>query len=126
MSPTQRKPAARKRPAPARQATPIKQARRLKQAKPIKQSPLGKRLLQAAAEARAIAHGATAAPRVYVPPDVDVKSVRTRLGMTQQAFADTFGFPFPLLRDWEQGKARPDASTRAYLTVIALPKQTTA
>lgn len=107
MPPTQRKPAARKRPAPLKKTTRVKQA------------TLGKRLLQAAAEARAIAHGATAALRVYVPPDVDVKSVRTRLGMTQQAFADTFGFPLPLLRDWEQGKARPDASTRAYLTVIA-------
>jgi putative transcriptional regulator len=112
MAPPQRKPAPRKRPAPAR---PVAQA---KQAAPIKQASLGKRLLQAAAEARAIAYGATAAPRVYVPPDVDVKSVRARLGMTQQEFANTFGFPLPLLRDWEQGKARPDASTRAYLSVI--------
>lgn len=113
MAPTQRKPAARKRPAPAKKATPVKQTTQ------IKQASLGKRLLQAAAEARAIAYGATAAPRVYIPPEVDVKSVRTRLGMTQQEFADAFGFPLPLLRDWEHGKTRPDASTRAYLSVIA-------
>lgn len=107
MAASQRKPAARKRPAPS------------KQAKPVKRASLGKRVLQAAAEARAIAYGAILAPRVYVPPEVDVKAIRTRLGMTQQAFADTFGFPLALLRDWEQGKARPEASTRAYLTVIA-------
>lgn len=107
MAPTQRKPAARKRAVTARQARPPKQA------------SLGKRLLQAAAEARAIAYGAVAAPRIYVPPEVDVKAIRTRLGMTRQAFADTFGFPFDALRAWEQGKSRPDASTRAYLTLIA-------
>jgi len=111
MAATKRKPA-RKRAVPARQTT------RAKKATPTKQESLGKRLLQAAAEARAIAYGAVAAPRVYVPPDMDVKSIRTRLGMTQQTFADNFGFPLPLLRDWEQGKARPDASTRAYLSVI--------
>lgn len=107
MASTRRKPTARKQPAPARPATQAKQA------------SLGKRLLQAAAEARAIAYGIAAAPRVYVPPEVDVKAIRTRLGMTRQSFADTFGFPLAALRDWEQGKDRPDASTRAYLSVIA-------
>ena len=96
----------RKRPASARQAT------------------LGKRLLQAAAEARAIAHGAMAAPRVYVPPDVNVKAIRGRLKMTQERFASTFGFPLATLRDWEQGRARPDTSARAYLTVIAREPKT--
>lgn len=107
MASPQRKPAARTRPTPATPTTQIKRA------------SLGKRLLQAAAEARAIAYGATAAPRVYVPPDVDVKSLRTSLKLSQQKFADTFGFPLAELRDWEQGKARPDASTRAYLSLIA-------
>lgn len=107
MAATQRKSAPRKRPAPVKKPAQAKQA------------SLGKRLLQAAAEARAIAYGATAAPRVYVPPEVDVKSVRTRLNMTRQEFADTFGFSLDTLRAWEQGKSRPDASTRAYLSVIA-------
>lgn len=95
-----------------------------KRATPFKQEALGKRLLKAALEARAIAHGAAAAPRVYVPQDVDVKAIRTRLKMTQQKFADTFGFPLATLRDWEQGRGRPDTSARAYLTVIAREPKT--
>jgi putative transcriptional regulator len=39
--------------------------------------------------------------------------------MTQERFASTFGFPITTLRDWEQGRARPDTSARAYLIVIA-------
>jgi putative transcriptional regulator len=50
---------------------------------------------------------------------VDVKAIRKRLGMTQERFASTFGFPITTLRDWEQGRARPDTSARAYLIVIA-------
>jgi putative transcriptional regulator len=118
MAPTQRKPTTRKRPAPAKQTAPVKPETQ------VKQTGLGKRLRKAAAEARAIAHGAAAAPRVYVPPDVDVKAIRTRLRMTQQKFANTFGFPLATLRDWEQGRDRPDASTRAYLTVIAREAKT--
>jgi putative transcriptional regulator len=57
--------------------------------------------------------------RVHVPSDVDVKAIRKRLGMTQERFASTFGFPITTLRDWEQGRARPDTSARAYLIVIA-------
>jgi putative transcriptional regulator len=57
--------------------------------------------------------------RVHVPSDVDVRAIRKRLGMTQERFASTFGFPITTLRDWEQGRARPDTSARAYLIVIA-------
>jgi putative transcriptional regulator len=57
--------------------------------------------------------------RVHVPSDVDVRAIRKRLGMTQERFASSFGFPITTLRDWEQGRARPDTSARAYLIVIA-------
>ncbi len=57
--------------------------------------------------------------RVHVPSDVDVKAIRKRLGMTQERFASSFGFPITTLRDWEQGRARPDTAARAYLMVIA-------
>ncbi len=56
--------------------------------------------------------------RVHVPPDVDVKKIRTKLGMTQAEFAARFGFSVNTLRHWEQGKRRPEGATRAYLLVI--------
>jgi putative transcriptional regulator len=56
--------------------------------------------------------------RVHVPRDVDVRAIRDKLGMTQEVFADTFGFSVNTLRHWEHGKRRPEGPTRAYLMVI--------
>ena len=62
--------------------------------------------------------GARRGYRVHVPAHVNVKSIRTKLGMTQQAFAARFGFSINTLRHWEQGKREPEGPTRAYLVVI--------
>lgn len=52
-------------------------------------------------------------------PEVDVRKVRTKMGLSQAQFATKFGFPPATLRNWEQGRARPDAPTRVLLAVIA-------
>jgi putative transcriptional regulator len=57
--------------------------------------------------------------RVYVPPRLDVKAIRMKLGMTQKSFAARFGFSVNTLRHWEQGNREPEGPTRAYLLVIA-------
>ena len=62
--------------------------------------------------------GAKKGYRAHVPAHVDVKAIRTKLGMTQQAFAGRFGFSINTLRHWEQGKREPEGPTRAYLLVI--------
>jgi putative transcriptional regulator len=82
---------------------------------------LGKELLQAVSEARAIARGEAdpSTYRVFVPSDLDVASIRKRLKMTQVQFANTFGLPLTTLRDWEQGRVRPDSAARSYLLVIS-------
>jgi putative transcriptional regulator len=56
--------------------------------------------------------------RVHVPRRIDVRAIRTKLGMTQQEFAGEFGFSVNTLRHWEQGKRQPEGPTRAYLLVI--------
>jgi putative transcriptional regulator len=56
--------------------------------------------------------------RVHIPREIDVKAIRTKLKMTQQEFAATFGFSINTLRHWEQGKRVPEGPTRAYLLVI--------
>jgi len=81
----------------------------------------GQGFVEAARQAAAIARG-EADPttyRVHVPADIDVKAIRAGLGLTQAEFAASYGFPIGTLRDLEQGRARPDASTRAYLLVIS-------
>jgi putative transcriptional regulator len=61
---------------------------------------------------------------VHVPADVDVKAIRQGLKMSQERFAQAFGFPLGTLRDWEQGRGRPDTAARAYLMVIArIPRE---
>ena len=50
---------------------------------------------------------------------VNVKKLRERLGLTQEAFAATYRIPVGTQRDWEQCRKNPDAPARAYLLVIA-------
>ena len=55
---------------------------------------------------------------VHIPPEIDVKAIRGRLGLTQKQFADRFGFNITTLRHWEQGRRVPEGPARAYLIVI--------
>ena len=81
---------------------------------------LGKRLIKAAKEARAIARG-EAKPetyRVHIPAEIDVRRIRRRLKLSQGQFARRFGIPEATVRDWEQGRRCPEAAARALLLVI--------
>ena len=53
------------------------------------------------------------------------KIIRRALGLTQEAFAARYHIPLGTLRDWEQGRAEPDQTARAYLTVIARDPEST-
>ncbi len=52
-------------------------------------------------------------------PEVNIRKVRLKMGFSQAQFATKFGFPPATLRNWEQGRSRPDAPTRVLLAVIA-------
>ena len=52
-------------------------------------------------------------------PVVDVRRVRRRLGLTQTAFAAKFGFQAATVRNWEQGRTRPEGPARVLLAVIS-------
>jgi putative transcriptional regulator len=47
-----------------------------------------------------------------------VRLAREATGLTQAQFAARFRIPVATLRDWEQGRRKPDATSIAYLTVI--------
>ena len=57
--------------------------------------------------------------RLHSSAQVDVKAIRAKLALTQEAFASRFGFSVNTLRHWEQGRRIPEGPTRAYLLVIA-------
>lgn len=55
---------------------------------------------------------------VQVPDMIDVKAIRKRLGLTQVEFARRFGFEISSVRNWEQGRRRPEGPARVLLKVI--------
>lgn len=52
-------------------------------------------------------------------PTTDVRAVRRQLRLSQSAFAAKFGFHPATLKNWEQGRTRPDGPARVLLAVIA-------
>ena len=80
----------------------------------------GKRLIQAAEEALEIAKGDAEATtyRVHTPLTIDVRGIRKGMKLTQAEFGARFGFGLARIRDWEQGRTRPDAANRAFLATI--------
>jgi putative transcriptional regulator len=69
-------------------------------------------------DAMAFAEGDTTRGVAHIPAEIDVRRIRRALGLTQTEFAANYGFGLARLRDWEQGRSRPDSAARAYLLVI--------
>ena len=57
-----------------------------------------KRLIGAAREAVTIARGQKKPARLKVPPEIDVKAIRTKLSMSQKDFAAQFGFTYDQIK----------------------------
>ena len=76
--------------------------------------------LEAMQQVADILTGKLAPARVHrVPPrDVDMKAIRDKLGLSQGAFAARFGFSVGAVREWEQGRRRPEQAARTLLLVI--------
>ena len=86
-----------------------------------RRTKLGMELEQGAREILAHVKGDLRLPtrRIVLPDEVNVKRIRTKAGMSQAEFARMFCINPRTLQEWEQGRRKPDATTRAYLAVIA-------
>ena len=51
--------------------------------------------------------------------DSEPAKIRARLGMSQTEFAAALTIPVATLRNWEQGRVRPDPAARALLRIVA-------
>jgi putative transcriptional regulator len=82
---------------------------------------VGQEIIASLKEAIAWAGGEDIPVRVTTVqvPVIDVRAVRRRLALTQSEFAARFGFQPATLKNWEQGRTRPDGPARVLLTVIA-------
>ncbi len=69
-------------------------------------------------EALLIARGEALPARLHVPPEIDIKSIRARLKLSQEGFAVAFGFTINQVKDWEQGRSQPIGGVRAYIMLI--------
>ncbi len=85
---------------------------------------MGKKAFEsiAAGLREAIAHARGAPTGVRVRrvrvPDVNVGTARGKLGLSQEDFAAAFGVSVGTVRNWEQGRRRPEGPARVLLTVI--------
>ena len=70
-------------------------------------------------EAGDIRRGNRAPSRVFEIGPVDIKAVRQRLQRSQSEFVLMIGVSVATLRNWEQGRRRPEGPARALLKVAA-------
>ena len=51
-------------------------------------------------------------------PEPDVAAIRGKTGLSQPAFAKSIGVALGTLKNWEQGRRRPERSARVLLALI--------
>ncbi len=82
---------------------------------------VGSEIIEGLRNAVAFANGDNGKGRVHrvmVPPRIDVKRIRRKLGMSQSVFAERFGINTATLRNWEQGRRQPEGPARLLLKII--------
>lgn len=77
----------------------------------------GQRALAALKEVHIHVRGEAVAGAVEHAP-VDVKAIRKKTGLSQDAFATAFGLSAATLRDWEQSRKAPERTAQLYLRLI--------
>ncbi len=62
--------------------------------------------------------------KTHIINRINVKQIREKLKLSQTEFADAYRIPLSSLRNWEQGRRMPDATTFAYLiSIMYYPKE---
>lgn len=76
------------------------------------------RLCESIKQAGEIRQGVRKPARVFRYKQSDVKTIRERLGLTQDRFAVLMGVSNRTLQNWEQGRREPDGPAKALLRVV--------
>ena len=63
-------------------------------------------------------------PRWSAPTPEQIKKLRQRVRLSQDAFAESYGFSVVSLRKWEQGRAVPEQTASLLLRMIAAQPRT--
>lgn len=75
------------------------------------------KLTRSIREAGQIRRGESAPGRVQEIGPADIKAIREKLNRSQTEFAGMIGVSVATLRNWEQGRRRPEGPARALLKV---------
>jgi putative transcriptional regulator len=76
-------------------------------------------LVASVREGGAILRGEAPPCRAFVVEAPDVRQIRTRFELSQSEFAALLGISVATLRNWEQGRRRPEGPARILLQVAA-------
>lgn len=76
-------------------------------------------LLQSVHEGGEILRGEREPSRSFHFEEPDVRSLREKHGLSQTKFATLMGISVGTLRNWEQGRRKPEGSARVLLHVVA-------
>jgi putative transcriptional regulator len=76
-------------------------------------------LLKSIKQGGRILRGTKAPSRSFRLEDPNVSAIRRHLGLTQQKFAQLLGISPATLRNWEQGRRKPEGAARVLLCVAA-------
>ncbi len=76
-------------------------------------------LVKSVRQAGKIRRGRMKASRLYTFKPVEIKTIRSKLGLSQKKFALMLGVSLATLQNWEQGRRAPDGPARALLKVAA-------
>ena len=76
-------------------------------------------LLESVRQGGAILRGARKPSRVFEFSEPDVRTIRAHYGLSQEKFASLMGISVGTLRNWEQGRRRPEGPARVLLRVAA-------
>jgi putative transcriptional regulator len=81
-------------------------------------------LVESVRQAGAIRRGAARPARAFRFAPADVKAIRTKLGKSQAEFSLMIGVSVATLRNWEQGRRRPEGPALALLRVVSAAPRT--
>jgi len=80
---------------------------------------LFKELLESVKQGAAIMKGRMKPSRRTEVPESEVRKIREQYGLSQDRFASLMGISVATLRNWEQGRRRPEGAARVLLRVAA-------
>lgn len=76
-------------------------------------------LMTSIEQAGAIIKGKKSPSRRFVIEDPNVTAIRHQLGLTQEKFAELMGISVGTLRNWEQGRRKPEGPAKVLLHIVA-------